>query len=183
VVTVLSRKVRRDLARQRWQYLSVAVTVFLGVALFAASFDAFLNLESSYQHTYDRLTFADLTIAGGESEELAEQVETYDGVAAVTTRRQGDIGIRVDGRHSLLGRVVELPESGQPLVNQVDVLAGSWPAPGTGPAVLVERHMSDHFDLEPGSTLELSTAGSWRSRDTGSPSATPVSSSSWMATW
>jgi len=164
-VSMLGRKARRDLGRQRWQYLSVAITVFLGVALFAASYDAFLNLESSYQQTYDRLRFAHVMITGGDSSELADRANGYNDVAGVTTRRQADIGIRIDGSHTLLGRVVEVPNSSQPLVNQLDVLAGSWPPSGDEHSVLVERHMSDHFDLEPGAAIEARTGTSWRALD------------------
>ena len=162
MVSVLARKARRDIRRQRWQYLSVAITVFLGVVLFAASYDAFLNLERSYQHTYERLSFADLTITGGDAESIAADLGTVDGVAAVTTRRQADVGVRVNGDHTLLGRVVELPISGQPLVNQLAVLAGTWPSAGDGDSVLMERHMSDHFDLGPGATVEVRSPSGWR---------------------
>ena len=163
MVSVLARKARRDIGRQRWQYLSVAITVFLGVVLFAASYDAFLNLEGSYQQTYDRLAFAELTITGGDAEGIAADLGTVDGVAAVSTRREADIGVRVGGDHTLLGRVVELPNSGQPLVNQLDVLAGTWPSTGDDSSVLMERHLSDHFDLRPGATIEVRSPSGWRS--------------------
>jgi putative ABC transport system permease protein len=172
-VSVLGRKARRDLARQRWQYLSVGITVFLGVALYAASYDAFLNLEQSYEQTYDRLAFADVTITGGDSAALAEQAAALDGVDAVTVRRQADIGIRLDGNHILLGRIVELPDPDQPAVNQVDVLTGSLPTADDGGSALVERHMSDHFGLEPGAKVEVRAATAWRSLDVAGTVASP----------
>ena len=49
------------------QFAGVAITVVLGVALFAASYDAYLNLEVSYGQTYDRLAFADVVVTGGEA--------------------------------------------------------------------------------------------------------------------
>lgn len=170
-MSVLGHKTRRDLARQRWQYLSIALTVFLGVVLFAASYDAYLNLESSYQQTYERLGFADVTITGGDSPALADRFAALDGVAAVSIRRQADIGIRVDENHQLLGRIVELPDGGQPAVNKVDVRSGAWPPDGDTTAVLVERHMGDHFDLEPGSRLEVRTGASWRPLDVAATAA------------
>lgn len=161
-MSVLSRKSRRDLARQRWQYLSIALTVFLGMGLYAASYDAFLNLENSYAHTYDRLTFADLVIVGGDGAELTDLVTAHSGVASVTVRRQADIGIRINGTHTLLGRIVEVPDDGQPAVNKLDLLTGAWPSAGETGSLVAERHMSDHFNLTPGSQLEVRTANSWR---------------------
>ncbi|MDH3756135.1 MAG: ABC transporter permease, partial [Acidimicrobiia bacterium] len=160
-MSVLGRKARRDIGRRRWQYLTIAATVSIGVMLFSASYDAYLNLETSYNHTYDRLVFADLTITGGDTAGFAAQAETRAGVTAVSVRRQADIPIRVDGDHKLLGRIVELPGGGQPAVNQVDILRGSFPSPGGPAAVLVERHMADHFELEPGADVELLTSGRW----------------------
>ena len=88
---------------------------------------------------------------------------TVHGVAAVSTRHAADIGVRVNGDHTLLGRVVEQPNSGQPLVNQLDVLAGSWASIGDVGSVLMERHMSDHFYLQPGATIEVRSPSGWRS--------------------
>ncbi len=110
-MSVLGRKTRRDLGRQRWQYASVAITVLLGVALFAGSYDAYLNLEASYEQTYDRLVFADLTVTGGDVVDFASRAADHDGVSGVATRREADIPIRIGGDHTLLGRVVEMPES------------------------------------------------------------------------
>lgn len=160
-MSVLHHKIGRDLRRQRWQNLAIAATVTIGVTLFAASFDAFLNLEASYNQTYERLAFADLTITGGDTEVFTERAMTTDGVTAVNVRRQTDNPIRIGGDHSLLGRVVEITDNTQPAVNKLDVLRGAAPDASTHPGVLVERHMADHFDIGPGSTIELLAAGEW----------------------
>lgn len=159
-MSVLDRKIGRDLRRQRWQNLAIATTVMLGVVLFAASYDAFLNLEASYTQTYERLAFADLTVTGGDVEGFSELAATDGGVAAVSVRREGDSPIRIDGDHALLGRVVEIVADRQPMVNQLDVLDGVFPT-AADPGVSVERHMADHFEIEPGATIELFTGGEW----------------------
>lgn len=172
-MSVLGRATRRDLARQRWQYLSVGIIVALGVALFAASYDAFLNLESSYEQTYDRLAFADLVVTGGKTDQFAEQATQRPGVGAVTTRRQADIPIRISGDHTFMGRVVELPDDASPEVDKVDVLDGSVPDVSVQKVILAERHMADHFDLGPGATIELNVAGAWRTLDIAAVVASP----------
>lgn len=150
---ILRRKLRRDLRRQRWQFVAVAVTIVLGVMLFAASYDAFLNLSASYQQTYDKLAFADLTIAGGDQDTIADRVRETDGVATVQTRIQADVPLQVDPDSRLVGRVVGLPADDQPTINRVEVLDGDYLAPDRPDGVLVERHMADHVDLTPGDTL------------------------------
>ena len=135
------------------------VTVVLGVLLFAASFDAFRNLTASYQKTYDDLGFADLTVSGGNQEQFSTRARSTDGVESVEQRTQADVPMQVsraDGsEHTLVGRIVGMPATGQPSVNGVDVLSGSYLDPADPTGVLVEKHMSDHFELEVGDTLTV----------------------------
>jgi len=153
---LLRRKLRRDLAATRWQVVAVVLTVLLGVLLFAASFDAFRNLTASYQQTYDDLAFADLVISGGEQQDLADLVAAEPGVAVVEQRTQADVPVQVlrnGEEHTMLGRLVGMPSASQPDVNRVDVLTGDYLDPADESAVLVEKHMSDHFGLGPGDTV------------------------------
>ncbi len=172
-MSVLQRATRRELVRQRWSYLGVAVTVVLGVALFTASYDAFLNLESSYRRTYERLAFADLTLRGGDVAAIAGTTPRPDGIAALTIRRTADMPIRVGGDHVMLGRLVEVPDDGRPDVGRVDVLDGSIPGGAATSSVLVERHMADHFGLHPGDAIALRTTGGWQDVDVAAVAASP----------
>lgn len=157
----LAVRARRDLARQRNLHLTVAVMVFLGVALYAASYDAFLNLEASYRRTYDRLAFADLVISGGDPPALADELAARPEVAAVAIRRQVDAAIRIGGDHALIGRLIEIPDGDQPAVDRIDALSGSLPPAGSA-SVLVERHLGEHVGLTPGSTIEIRDGSAWR---------------------
>lgn len=160
-MSVLGRGIRRDVGRHLVQYAGVAVTVLLGVALFAASYDAFANLQRSYARTYDRLGFADVVVTGGDSTSIAGAAADVAGVAAVTVRRQADVPLRVGTGHVMLGRVVELPDGGAPAVDRVDLLAGAAPPAGSVDAGLAERHMADHFGLGPHDTLEVRGSTGW----------------------
>jgi putative ABC transport system permease protein len=81
-------------------------------------------------------------------------------VEGVTIRRQGDVPLRIGGDHVLLGRIVEVPGS-LPEVNRVDVLEGAAPDLADDGALLAERHLYDHFGMEPGSTIEVLADGQW----------------------
>ncbi len=154
---LLLRKMRRDVFRQKWQFIAVAVTIVLGTALFAASTDAFSNLSVSYERTYERLAFADLTISGGDQGAIAAAASSTDGVAAVSQRVQADVPIQI-ASHKLAGRIVSLPVSSQPDVGKVDVVEGEYLPSDDPNAVLVEKHMADHFGLHPGDTLTVALA-------------------------
>lgn len=158
-LTPLSRKLLRDLRRHRAQFIAVTVTIFLGVAIYAASYDSFQNLQTSYEATFEEFRFANLTAGGGDVAAIAEAAEAEGAEAHLRT--VADVPFRVDGI-KLLGRVVGLPEAGQPPVNQVKVLRGAYLEPSRPEGVLVEEHMADHFDLEPGARLGIHDPGGWR---------------------
>ena len=161
MVRALALKRRRDLWGRRWQYLAVASTLFLGVMLFAASYDALLNLDASYKNTYTRLAFADMTVTGARSG-LAAQIRKLPGVAAVTERQQADIPVRVDPTRTFVGRLVGMTGGVQPEVDRLDVTVGSYLAAGhTGDAVL-EAHMAATFGLKPGDTVQYLDGSTWR---------------------
>jgi putative ABC transport system permease protein len=164
VVSVLRHAIPRDLARHRWQYVAIAATVAIGVALFAASSDAFTNLKVSYAQTYERLAFADMSATGGDVATFAERARSVDGVADVVQRRRADVPIRIDGDHSLLGRISEIPDDGQPSVDRLDIIEGSTATAGSD-TVVVERHLAEHFGLGPGDVIELNAAGQWSQYD------------------
>ncbi|HSK48571.1 MAG TPA: FtsX-like permease family protein [Coriobacteriia bacterium] len=159
-MSLLSRKRRRDIRGHRWQFLSVTATVVIGVMLFCASYDAYRNLYVSYNSTYDRLVFADVTVTGAQ-DRFVSQVRAVPGAEAVEERVSADVKLRIDGRE-FAGRTVGLPTNGQPAVNKVDVVDGDYLTPNASERVLVETHLAEAYDLAPGDVVELLTPSGWR---------------------
>jgi putative ABC transport system permease protein len=145
-------KARRDMRRQRAAFLAIALTIFLGVALFGASYDAYRNLDSSYRRSFLEYRFANLTVSGGEIDRLADEARGTPGVAAVQRRVQADLPLHV-GRDKFLGRVVGLPVGGQPAVDRVEVEGGTYLRRSEPRSVLVEKHMADAFGLGVGDAV------------------------------
>ncbi|MGH8792642.1 MAG: ABC transporter permease, partial [Stackebrandtia sp.] len=154
-------KTRRDMRRRFAQFAAIAAVVMVGVVLFVASYDAYRNLETSYDRTYDRLNFADLTATGADPERLAEAARDAEGVAAVATRTQADLPLHVDD-DKLVGRVAGMPADAAPDVNRVDVVEGDGLDPADPDGVLVEKHTAETFGLSPGDTLEVFDGAQWR---------------------
>jgi putative ABC transport system permease protein len=155
---VLRTKARRDMRRQRASFLAIAVTIFLGVTLFGASYDAYQNLDASYKRAFTEYRFANLTVTGGRTGELARRARATAGVEAVQARTQADLPLRV-GRDKFLGRVVGFPAGHRPAVDRVDVERGSYLRPGEPDGVLVEKHTAEAFDLKPGDRVTAVGAG------------------------
>lgn len=159
-MSLLERKLLRDMARRRWQFAAIVVTVFLGVTLFGASFDAYNNLTASYAELFRRTHFAALTIDGGDPEAVAGAMRGAAGVDAVETRTVADLPFRI-GDHTLVGRLVGMPPGRQPAVNDVLLLSGRRPSAAEGLGVVVERHMADNFNLRAGDWFEVRTGSGW----------------------
>jgi putative ABC transport system permease protein len=131
--------------RQRWQFLAVGTTVVIGVMMFAATYDSYRNLTASYEQTYDRLSFADMTITGG-TDDLADTLLEIDGVDTVTVRHSADLPITI-GLTTLRGRLIGMPSDNQPDVNQIDVHDGEYLSSDGSFEAVAEVHVARTFDL------------------------------------
>jgi putative ABC transport system permease protein len=155
-------KLLRDTRRQWAQTLALIVTVFLGVALYAASHDAYGNLRDSYSHVFTAQRFADLWVTTSttqQAQHVADTVADDPRVAAVAVRTQADLPFLV-GQDKLPGRAVGIPVGHQPDVDRLTVLSGSYPT--TEDQVAAEQHLAEHFDLHPGSTLQIHGQDGWQ---------------------
>jgi len=161
-VRMLRRKLLRDLRRQPAQAAAIALMLFLGTALFGASYDAYRNLDASYARVFDELAAADLYVKGGRTSAYAAAAARTAGVAAVATRVEADLPLEARGER-LLGRVVGVPPRGQPTVNRLLLRSGSALDPSRPSGVLVERHLAEHFRLRPGDRLRALGPEGWRS--------------------
>lgn len=154
-------KLWRDLRRLRGPFVAVAVTTFLGVALFGTSYGAYRNLVASYSHLFEVTAFADLTVAGGDVESFAQAAARVPGVHAVATRTVVDTFGEVNGRR-LAVRVIGMQAGEQPAVNRVVMQEGTYLSSTNATGVLVEQHLADHDGLASGDTIRLRTLLGWR---------------------
>jgi putative ABC transport system permease protein len=159
--TALHKKALRDLRRRLPQAAAIGVTVMLGVLLFVASYDSFRNVQASYDRTYARTHFADLTVTGGDSDAIAAAVRNAAGVDRVVTRTQADRPMAI-GATKLVGRVVGMPPITGRGINEIDLIAGRVPDPARSDQVVVERHTADTFDLTAGKRMRVFDDTGWR---------------------
>ncbi len=168
----LRHKLLRDIRTQRAQFTAVIVTIFLGVTMFAASYDSYQNLSTSYESTFTEFRFANLTVAGGDVTGFADTAAGRSGVESIELRTVADVPMQVGGL-KLLGRVVGLPAETQPSVNQVRVASGRYLSSAQPTGVLVEEHMADHFELTPGSSFEILGPSGWQTVTTSGTASSP----------
>jgi putative ABC transport system permease protein len=161
MATALHKKALRDLRRRLPQVAAIGATVMLGVLLFVASYDSFRNVQASYDRTYARTHFADLTVTGGDSGAIAAAVRGSGGVDRVATRTQADRPMAI-GATKLVGRVVGLPPVNGHGINEIELIAGRLPDPTGVDQVVVERHTADTFGLTAGKSVRVFDDTAWR---------------------
>lgn len=155
---ILLRKVRRDLWRQRPQFLAAAVVMGIGVAVFVGATDAYANLKQSFARVYATQLLPDVVISGPGVFGLNEAARTLPGHPSVELRQQSDVSIRINGR-TLFGRALGVPVATQPAVSKLALRSGALPSRGS---VLVDEHLAAHYGLHPGNTVELLGPSGWR---------------------
>ncbi len=158
---ILHTKLLRDLRKQPAQLFAVGVLILLGVSLYGASYDAYKNLDASYNQYFVDQHFADLTVNGGDSGQIAAGLSSEPGVQAVQVRTSVDMPVQTPGGASFLGRAIGLPADGQPSVGAVTVDSGTYLSPSDPNGVLVEKHMADTEHLTLGDTVRVFYGGSW----------------------
>jgi putative ABC transport system permease protein len=156
----LQKKALRDLRRRLPQAAAIGVTVMLGVLLYVVSYDSFRNVQASYDRTYVRTHFADLTVTGGDPDTIAAAVGKSGGVERVETRTQVDQPMMI-GATKLVGRVVGMPRVSGTEINEIDVIAGGLPDPARDDQVVVERHTARTFGLAPGGHVQVFDGTRW----------------------
>lgn len=120
---LLVRKLWRDISRQCAPFAAAVFTTLLRVALYDASYNAYLDLQAAYAALFEHTHFADLTLTGGDGESFACQAGAVGGVAAVEVRSVADVPL-ARRQPPPVGRIIGLPARQTPAVKDVIVLSG-----------------------------------------------------------
>lgn len=168
-MTPLDRKLRRDLSRLRGQILTISLVVGSGVASFVGLRSTVQSVERSRDGYYERQRFAHVFARLERAPDaVAGRVEALTGVAAVETRIVEEARLPLaGGADSASGRLVSLPDAGEPTLNRVYLRAGSLPEPGTEDVLVLEAfadanhlHVGDRVSVVVNGRLrELAIAG------------------------
>ena len=108
-------KLFRDIWKGKIQYGAVALIIFLGVSVFIC-YEAYLNLNMSYNSFYDRLNMADYWISvDGIGRNAVKDMNEIAGVEAYG-RIVKDLFIDMgdESGEKVSGRVISLPENEMP---------------------------------------------------------------------
>jgi putative ABC transport system permease protein len=162
---ILQRKLLRDLRQIAGQAAAIVLVVACAVATAVMSFGVLRSLDQARAQYYERSRFAELFVSLPRApESAAEAIRRQTGVAGVQTRLVADVAVGVAGvEDPIAGRLLSLPEHGEPEVNAIVLRRGRSVAAGAAPELVVSESFADAHGLAPGARLSVLVGG--RSRE------------------
>lgn len=163
-ITVLERKLARELLQLKGQILTIALVVASGITSFAALRGTYESLEASRSRYYDSCRFADVFAAAKRvPAAVARRVEALPGVAVVETRVTGEITLPIAGlARPAYGRLLSVPSGREPATNAPYLRHGRWPERGAPGEVVVLESFAEAHGLGPGDGLDAVIDGRLR---------------------
>jgi putative ABC transport system permease protein len=177
-MAVLNRKLWRDLRHLRGQSIAIGLVIAAGLATFIMSLSTLNSLRATQEDFYNEFQFAEVFVTVNQAPADAitrmrqipgvRQVETrVTGFARIDIPRRADAAdgtapgsaLAADDPQELGGRLVSIPDTGQPALNQIFLRRGRLPDPARPNEAVVSESFADAHGLQPGDTLEANIEG------------------------
>lgn len=160
-LSVLHRKLGRDLWRIRAQGAAISVVVGIGVMVLVMMSGLIATLSGtrdSYFENYRLASvFAPVTRA---PQDMVSRLAEIDGVLAAAGRISGAARIDIPGEAlPIAARVLSLPDDGPARLNDLLLTAGRLPAPGQSDEIVLLDSFAAARALAPGDSLNVTLEG------------------------
>lgn len=165
MLSVLDRKLLRNLTTLSGQVLTIALVVAAGIATYVTLQGTWQSLHSSRDAYYERYRFGDaFAVLSRAPLSVADRVEALPGVARVHPRVSEIVSLPFDDEpEPAAGRVLGIPTDGaQPPMNGIRIENGRWPEPGRSEEILLLHNFAEARGIEPGDPLAVILNGSRR---------------------
>lgn len=155
MISVLDRKLLRDLRHMWAQALAIALVMASGVATLILAFGAQNSLEEIRATYYDRYRFADVFAEVTRAPNfIGNRILEIDGVSAVETRISKFALLDIEGMaEPATGRVLSLPDRRQVAINRLYMKSGRQPEPGRANEAVVNEAFARAHSFSVGSTF------------------------------
>lgn len=163
-MSALDRKLGRDLWHLRGQIFAVALVVASGIALFVTLRSMHIHLLETQARYYDEYRFADVFVQVRRAPlTVVRAISAVPGVATAEGRIVSDVTLDVPGLgEPAVGRLVSIPESGQPVLNALHLRRGRWVEPGRQGEALASEAFSRANGLDVGDSVGAVIHGRWQ---------------------
>lgn len=154
-MSMLRRKLARDLWQLKGQVITIALVVAAGVSAFTASLSTYESLRWLQASYYDSARFAHVFAQVKRAPNpLAERLLDIPGVAEAATTITFDVLLDLpEVIEPMVGRMIALPAHGEPRMNRLSLMAGRWIDAPESNQVLVSETFARARGLRPGDSL------------------------------
>lgn len=164
LLSALDRKLIRDLQHWWGQALAIALVVACGIACLVTMVSAYQSLQLTQSAYYQEYRFAEVFLSLTRAPEtLISPIQQIPGVAQIRTRVVMDVTLNVPGlQEPATGRLISIPESPRPMLNDLVLQRGRYLEPGHPDEVLVSRTFAEANRLQVGDRLGAVINGRWQ---------------------
>lgn len=153
----LNRKLLRELWKLKGQIASIALVVAAGIMSIVTMRGSYTSLVSAQQDFYQEARFADVWVSLVRAPvSLLPAIEAIPGVdvadSRVTIIATLDLEDDIVAAH---GRLISLPETGRPALNDIILREGRYLTPGAPSDVIISEKFALARGLEPGDSIRV----------------------------
>ncbi len=140
-ISPLDRKLLRDLLGMRGQAIAIALVIASGVSMFVTYLSNFDSLQRTERAYYERQRFADVFASLKRApDQLAGRLAAIPGVAQIETRVVAEVVLDLpDLDEPATGRLVSIPATRRPVLNDLHLRAGEWIGPSRPDEVIANE--------------------------------------------
>ncbi len=156
-MSLLDRKLWRDLSAMRGQVITIALVVAAGVAVFVASISTYDSLRAGRDRFYAAARFPQVFVTVKRAPlSVVAQLEAIPGVAAVEPRIVRDV--IVDWPASALpvsARMVSIARAGDEALARLHLRGGTAPEPGDARGAAINEAFAEANGVRPGADVRV----------------------------
>lgn len=163
-MSVLDRKLLRDLASMKGQVATIMLVVACGIAIFVSAISAYVSLKRAQEAYYQSSRFAEVFVHLKRAPVAIEpRLARIAGVAQVETRVSTDALLDVPSvSEPVSARILSLPKGGAAVLDRLYLRLGRMPTERSDDEVVASEAFVNANALEPGDTLSVILGGKRR---------------------
>ena len=156
MVSMLDRKLLRDLLHIGTQAVAISLVMASGVAMFIMALGALDALTKSKDNYYRDYRFADVfATAKRVPNSLQMRLDTIPGVAKVYSRIVSPVTIDVPGmQEPAQGKFISVPQYDRPTLNDLYIVRGRMLDPDRPNELLISKSFSEAHQILPGDSMQ-----------------------------
>ena len=164
MVTMLHRKLLRDLVHMRGQAIAIGLIVLCGASMWVTMRGAYESLVFARDSYYSEYRFADVFASLKRApDDLAWRLRAIPGVSNVETRVVAEVIVDVPGLPDpATARILSLPGRQTPALNVIHIRSGRAIDPERPDEVLASARFAGANGLHPGDSIGALINGRWR---------------------